>query len=77
MEELKGILQVIEESGEGLSKKDYDHNIYQKILRYVELREIEERVVKEKSGKISKLKQKLNKYGTSGEKRITPADLAK
>ncbi|CAG8521864.1 13956_t:CDS:2 [Ambispora leptoticha] len=75
-EELKAILRVIEEGDENLSLKDYDHNIYRKILQYIKLREKEEEVVRNKSQQISRLKKQLKKYGIN-DKKITPQDVEK
>jgi hypothetical protein len=75
-EELKAILAVIEEGNENLSLKDYDHNIYRKILQYIKLREKEEEVVRNKSQQISRLKKQLKKYGIS-DKKIAPQDVEK
>jgi hypothetical protein len=67
---------VIEEGNESLSLKEYDHNIYRQLLNYIKLREKEETAVKDKSQQISRLKQKLKKYGVS-DKKITPQDIQK
>lgn len=75
-EELKSILQVIEEGEKGLGKKDYDHNIYQKLLSYVKLREKEEEVHRKKTFEPKKIKKQLQRYGMS-DQRITPRDIAK
>ena len=75
-EELRAILQVIDEGEAGLSKKDYDHNIYQKILSYVKLREIEEEVHRKKTFEPKKLKKQLQRYGIS-DQRITSQDTTK
>lgn len=74
--ELKAILAIIEEGNENLSLKDYDHNIYRKLLSYVKLREKEEEVVRNKSQQISRLKKQLKKYGVS-DKKTTPQDVEK
>lgn len=59
---------LIEEGQENLSLKDYDHNVYRQLLHYVKLWEKEEKIVKNKSQAISRIKKQIKKYGVSDQK---------